>query len=466
LLDALPEAVLLVSGEGAVVAINQAALDLFGCGRAEVIGQAVQDLIPGVSASSAPATLTTSCRRGDGTEFSARVALGRAPTDHGTLLVASLREDPAASRPEARLRPLVEVSRAALDGVDPEAMLRHVARTARELAGAELAVVAVRDADPTVYRVRTAEGPDAEALLGRTLGSWSQAPPPPAGGSAGTAAEDARPRLVAASQVLDGVDAGPTLVAPLPKSRQVPACLVLVRPRGGPTFGSAELELVELFVAQAAVALSYITIRDELQRLAIVAERDRIGRELHDGAIQSLFSVGINLQGTQVLTDDPMLLSRLESGVTQIDAIIRDLRSYIFGLRPGGLARRPLDQALYELAGQFERDHGVATTVDADGGLAAELAGLAEDLLQLTREVLSNVAKHAAARTCTITLQRSGRQALLEIRDDGRGYVVEHARGTGWGLRNIEERAAALRGRIETRTALGTGTTVSLLIPR
>jgi signal transduction histidine kinase len=348
---------------------------------------------------------------------------------------------------------LVEISRAALAGMDVDEVLREVARRGRELLGADLAVVATCDAGPATYRVRAADGAPADLVRGARLGSW-QMP------------DLARPRPIMDSRLAKLTDAGAAVAASLPDGTPAAARLAAIRQRGRPPFSEVEIDLLELYAAQAGVVLNYITVRDKLQRMAVVAERDRIGRELHDGTIQALFSVGISLQGSETLTDDPLLLARLESGVTQIDAVISDLRNYIFGLRPGGLSRRPLDEALYELADRFQVDHGVSTTVDVDGGLAAELASVSADLLQLTREALANVAKHANARSCAITLRRSGDQALLEVEDDGAGFVTEQARDRGWGLRNIEERAAALGGRIEIRTAVSAGTTIRLAIPR
>jgi PAS domain S-box-containing protein len=471
LLDALPHAVLLVDHDGDVVEANHAALDLFGHNRRQLIGRSIERVVPGLVRRASDGggrdemiAVPVLCRRRDGGEFFADVTIGAVETEDGDVLVTSVREASERRHDEARLHALMDISRAALEGADLEAVLHEVARRAREVVGAELAVVATCDMGPTTYRVRTADGAQADAVLGAPLGSWRSLMAGAAGDPAAT--EVPRPHPITDTRLAKLVDAGPAIAVPLPDGTARPACLAIVRQRGRPEFSRTELSLVELVAAQAAVAINYLSVRNKLQRLAVVAERDRIGRELHDGTIQALFSVGISLQGSETLTDDPLLLARLESGVTQIDAVISDLRNYIFGLRPGGLSRRPLEEALYELADRFQLDHGVSTTVDVDGGLSAELTDVAADLLQLTREALANVAKHASASTCAITLRRAGDQALLEVEDDGAGFVPELARDGGWGLRNIEERAAALGGRIEIRSALSAGTTVRLVLPR
>ena len=94
-----------------------------------------------------------------------------------------------------------------------------------------------------------------------------------------------------------------------------------------------------------------------------VPDRERIAKELHDGVIQSLFAVGMGLQGSALMAGDDELTTRIEGAVAEIDRVIRDLRNYIFGLRPGILADRQLDTALRDLAEEFEGRTGVVTVV-------------------------------------------------------------------------------------------------------
>lgn len=484
LLDALPDGVLVATDKGGILVANQTAQAMFGYRQDELVGRPVELLVPdalrlsgdrrrrareraGPTPSGEELSVTTACRRKDGEEFSADVGLRPIQTELGPLIVTSIRDATERRRAEDRLQAVMEISRAVLEGAHPEVVLGQVARRARELVDAELAVVVALDTSGASYRVKAADGANAELLLGAALEpERSLAARAASGTRTDTTVQDVGLHPGAESYLAQLVDAGPIVVVPLPGNVSPSASLAAVRNRGRPQFSPSDIRLIELFAAQAAVALDYVDVRDDLQRLAIVAERDRIGRELHDGAIQALFSVGIGLQGTEMLSEDPMLRARLEIGVRQIDTVIRDLRNYIFGLRPGGLSGLPLDHALYELADRFQREHGMATTVEADGGLAAELAALASDLLQLTREALSNVAKHSSARSCAITLRRLGDQALLEIEDDGRGFATDQARGRGWGLRNMEERAAGMGGRIEIESAAGAGTTIRLLVPR
>jgi signal transduction histidine kinase len=172
----------------------------------------------------------------------------------------------------------------------------------------------------------------------------------------------------------------------------------------------------------------------------------------------------MGLQATASRSRDPAVESRVEAAVTEIDRAIRDLRNYIFGLRPGILADRQLEQALEDLAREFEEKSGVTTVTDIDGTVAAELAPRAADLVQLTREALSNVGKHARATTCRVSLHRDGEEAVLEIDDDGQGFdpVAPH---TGLGLRNLKDRGIAIGGRVTVESKAGEGSTVRFAVP-
>lgn len=199
--------------------------------------------------------------------------------------------------------------------------------------------------------------------------------------------------------------------------------------------------------------------------MAIVEDRERIGRELHDGAIQTLFGIGINLQGVTTVAQGAHVRSRLTDAVVEIDSVIRDLRNYIFGLRPGLAADRGLDQALRHLADDLDERHGIACATDVDPELAALLSPRAADMIMLVQEALANVARHASAATCRVTLRADEeRRAILEIEDDGRGFSPETSRGKGWGLRNLEERAALLGGEMEIRSTPGEGSLLRFTI--
>ena len=255
------------------------------------------------------------------------------------------------------------------------------------------------------------------------------------------------------------------LGAPVKAGGKVFGNIYLTAKQGAPEFTEEDERSVEVLAAQAGVAIENATARRELERLALMEDRERIAKELHDGVIQSLFAVGMGLQATATVSKDQAIEQRVEDAVAEIDRVIRDLRNYIFGLRPGLLADRQLDQALRQLTEDFQARTGVVAVTDIDATVAAELGSRAADVLQLVREGLSNVGRHAQAATCRLSLSRRNDLAILEIDDDGRGFDPSGARGGGQGLRNLEERAAALRGKLDVRSVTGEGTTLRVMLP-
>ena len=144
---------------------------------------------------------------------------------------------------------------------------------------------------------------------------------------------------------------------------------------------------------------------------------------------------------------------------------IRDLRNYIFGLRPGILADRQLHEAIRELCAEFEIRSDVVTVADIDDRVAAELASSAGDVVQLVREALSNVGRHANATTCRVSLHQMADGSIeLEIDDDGRGFDLAAPR-TGMGLANLEARVATMGGTFRAASIAGDGTTVTARWP-
>ena len=247
--------------------------------------------------------------------------------------------------------------------------------------------------------------------------------------------------------------------------------IYLTEKQGAQAFTDEDERALSVLATQAGVAVEVARLYEEteraqieLRRLEVLDERERIAKELHDGVIQSLFAVGMSLQGAAALTQDENMTTRIESAVDDIDRAIRDLRNYIFGLRPGILADRQLDQALRELVAEFEQRTSVVTVVDVDPAIAAELASVASDVVQLAREVLSNVSRHAQATTCRVTLRLANGSAMLEIDDDGRGFETSGAHD-GLGLANLRERIDSLGGSLDIQSAVGSGTTVRVILP-
>jgi signal transduction histidine kinase len=261
------------------------------------------------------------------------------------------------------------------------------------------------------------------------------------------------------------------LGAPVRALGQVFGNIYLTDKQGATEFTSDDEAALVVLATQAGVAIENARLyeesqraQQELARLERLEERERIAKELHDGVIQALFAVGMGLQGTAAMANDPEIARRIESATEEIDRTIRDLRNYIFGLRPGILADRQLDQALQQLAQEFQERTDVLTIVEVDAAVSAELASRAADIVQLVREALSNVGRHAEATSCRVALRRSAGGAELEIDDDGRGFDPD-APSSGMGIANLRERAASLGGELSITSVAGEGTTVRATLP-
>ena len=386
--------------------------------------------------------------RKDGSRFWANVVITAIRDRTGRLLgyAKIARDVTERKRQDDRLRAVVEIAQAALEGHPEQELLGLIVRRARELVEAGASTIGLLGPEPETLTIAAADGPGAGALVGRHV--------PVAGSATAQVLTERQPLLI-----------DDALVVLLASGGRAIGSLSVSGALEGRRFTEGDRELLGLFAAQAVVAIDYTRVREELERVAVLEDRERIGRELHDGAIQALFAEGMALQGLATVTADAALRARLERTVGRLDEVIRDLRNYIFGLRPGLAADRHLARALRELAEQLEQQQGVACAVEIDQGLAARLAVRAADVVQITREALSNVGRHAAATTCRLSLYAEPGAAVLEVDDDGQGFDPGQGREGGWGLRNLRERAAAMGGTLDIESVPGEGTTVTLRLP-
>lgn len=405
--------------------------------------------------------------RKDGARFWADVTLTALHDETGKLrgFAKVTRDRTDFKRGQDRLQALLEIGQKILAGETAEKVLAIVCRNAREIAGAAIATISMPAGDGSNLAIQVADGAREDQLRGALS--------PLAGSLAGEAFRRGRSVNVADPagdgrshrKVSRGRSLGPTLVVPLVAGGRVFGVLSVANQPGEPPFGPEQQQLVELFAAQASVAVEYTRVREELEQVAILEDRERIGRELHDGVIQSLFAVGMNLQATALAAGRADVSERIENAVTEIDSAIRDLRNYIFGLRPGLLADRRLDQAIHRLVEDAALESAMTVVSDVDPRLAARLAPIAGDVVQLVREALSNATRHAGPGTCRVTLAEEAGWAVLEIVDDGRGFDTGVPGSGGQGLPNLRERTAALGGSMEVESTPGQGTAVRIRLP-
>lgn len=233
-------------------------------------------------------------------------------------------------------------------------------------------------------------------------------------------------------------------------------------------FTEADEEVVLGLAAAAAVAIDNAQLHQRIRDLDLLADRERIARDLHDTVIQRLFATGLSLQATTRLSDDPTLLGRLKTSIDDLDETVREIRSVIFGLQgadrlPGGSIRRDLLRLGTDMAEVIGteprfRFHGpVDNAIDDD---------LAQDLLTVAREAFANAAKHAhpTSLEATVTVREDWLELLVV--DNGSGPPPPDKRsGDGQGLRNLRERAEARGGWSDLAPALGGGARLTWRVP-
>jgi signal transduction histidine kinase len=238
--------------------------------------------------------------------------------------------------------------------------------------------------------------------------------------------------------------------------------LYLTDKTGADEFSDQDEHLITMLAAQAAIAIENANLYKQVQRLAVLEERERIAMDLHDGIIQSIYAVGLTLEYVGLLFDEQPVdaRKRLQDAIGGLNEVIRDIRNYILDLRPQRFQNKNLSAGLIDLVRAFKANTfinvEVQTNERADTDLSADQSA---GLFHIAQEALANIAKHARARNVVINLRRDGSQVGLSLMDDGRGFDMLNVKQySGHGLQNMQERARAMGADFEVTSAVGQGT--------
>jgi two-component system, NarL family, sensor histidine kinase DevS len=232
----------------------------------------------------------------------------------------------------------------------------------------------------------------------------------------------------------------------------------------------SELEVLVSVAAGAGTAIENARLHSNLRRVTILEERERIGMDLHDGIIQSIYGVGLALENARAaLRADPESAdNRLQKAMDDLNRTIRDIRNYILDLRPRQLRGESLIEGLGRLVSEFRQNTKIEISLAGPKDPVSDLPPVnAMALFHICQEALANIAKHAHANKVTIDLWSTSDRALLEIQDDGDGFDLEKASKTvGHGLANMQTRVGNVGGDLDIITAPGEGTTILAWVPR
>ncbi|HEY7271928.1 MAG TPA: GAF domain-containing protein [Actinoplanes sp.] len=359
-----------------------------------------------------------------------------------------------AQRRERWLAAAAEITGVLLGTVRRMEALRLIARRAREVAGADLVLVLLYDEQNARYTIEVADGADPHTaeLTGRRVPVDAEQAELFGGEKYGIIEN-----LRDAAEWPGPVPDGPAIAAPLAGSNTLHGVLIVAQGDGT----DEDAGLLSLFAGQASLALERARAQEERELLAVLEDRERIARDLHDVVIQRLFATGMQLQSVAIQTGRPETAKRLNAAVDDLDATIRDIRRSIFELRaPVGTTLRT---ELRDAVDAASETLGFQPTLDVSGPVDSAVPDdIIPELLAVLREALSNAARHAAARAVRVSVRAAAGEVVLQVEDDGVGIDASLARG---GLVNMGERAHDLGGTFEVGPGPDGGTVVIWRVP-
>ncbi len=246
--------------------------------------------------------------------------------------------------------------------------------------------------------------------------------------------------------------------------------IMSVSTRGTDPFDERSIELLVAVGTWAGLAIENARLHSDARRLAVLEERDRIGMDLHDGIIQSIYGVGLALEGAHhALNEDPQVAKdRIQHAISGLNQAIRDIRTYILDLRPRQLGNDGLINGIKRLIAEYRANtFSEVKLTEPDSDLKELPHSHSAVLFHICQEALANAAKHAKAKNVQVALWTTEDRALMEIQDDGKGFDIEHMKSSiGHGLANMHTRAHAVGGEIDISSSIDEGTTILVWVPR
>lgn len=341
---------------------------------------------------------------------------------------------------------MLVISEGTLDDV-----FRSVCREAQLLTNSKRAALLLLDGTTGDLVVAHAEGDDHAAdLIGRRLAAGSSKAHGVIQRQRGEVITDmqADPEVASGAMSTLGQPEQGAWVPLMVGERAIGVLAVYDQIEPEDTLVDDDLLVLQIIGNLVAIAIENERLSEALRDLTVLEERERISKELHDGVIQSIYSVGLSLQGTMSLLDrDPARAGeRIDGVIRELDNVVRDVRSYIFELQPKAVEERGLSVAMLELVKDFEVNTlaHISTSINEEHFYALS-PSTRSHVIQIVREILSNIARHGRAKSLSLTSLEEDGELEIVIEDDGRTYDPDTVE-RGHGLRNIEQRAASISG--------------------
>lgn len=254
------------------------------------------------------------------------------------------------------------------------------------------------------------------------------------------------------------------LGVPIQVGQQLFGTLYLCDRTDGLPFSEEDQWLVEAMAGYAALAITGSLLGEHKRRLALLEERERIGMELHDGVIQSLYAIGMHLE--LLRTTDNIQAADLDEIISDLNATIEDIRGYIMNLRASSKGQKTIHDSLHELITRLHIPQTLTMEIDAPRQQPPFAPTTFEAVCQIANEAISNALRHANASHISVKAHQDNNLFHITITDDGQGFDLESLNNQkGLGLRNIQQRARIHGGQVLIDTAPGQGTRLEITIP-
>src|SRR5215212_4678141 len=260
------------------------------------------------------------------------------------------------------------------------------------------------------------------------------------------------------------------LGVPIRAGKQQLGQIYLTNKIDAPEFTADDEKIIQMLAGYAAAAIQNARLHENTHRLAVLEERERIGMDLHDGIIQSIYGVGLALESALHSFDDEPedAKTRVRHSIDGLNQAIRDLRGYILDLRPRQMGNEGLMSGLKRLITEFRANTLANVQLTANENELKDLSqAYSMVLFHISQEALANIAKHAKAKQVDISLWSSDERVLMEINDNGKGFEMEKMNASiGHGLANMQTRVRAVGGDVDISSVVDEGTTVLAWVPR
>lgn len=391
--------------------------------------------------------------------------------EHARLYESLQERDQTLTRRNDELNLINQVMNAMASSLDLDEILNKTLAQVMSHFQVEAGEIFLREEDGVTLRLVLHRGEAAEAFWTRNRFKMGE-------GMIGQAAQTMQPvisnHLEKDKRVLREavVEAGFKQIACIPlTARGELAGVLSIAARSRKAISKTEIQLLTAIGAGAGTAIENARLHANTRRLAVLEERERIGMDLHDGIIQSIYGVGLTLENARLrLRENPQdAEDRLQQAIEDLNRTIRDIRSYILDLRPREMHGEGLVEGLQRLITEFRQNTKVEVVLSGPKG--DHLADLPQTnavaLFHICQEALANISKHAEAKKVSVDVWGASDRVLLEVKDDGRGFDIGQVNKTvGHGLANMQTRVANVGGDLDISSGPGEGTTILAWVPR